>query len=187
MSWLPGCEAGPQSWTTHPRGVRNRLMITLLAAESQQVTAWPQRLLLTLGVLAVSALAVWGCGAVGSDEKRWTCRCNVCPPDLSRTLRWSAGTWARPRHRTGCSGWSPAAWVPGQRLGQRGGAGRTSGTHRGIVDLPAGRPDHRHRTRPRGGGAGGGERRSGPVVLERWDTPCRRDFAPTPQKTWSGW
>lgn len=35
-------------------------MITLLAAESQQVTAWPQRLLLTLGVLAVSALAVWG-------------------------------------------------------------------------------------------------------------------------------
>lgn len=35
-------------------------MNTLLAAESQQVTAWPQRLALTAVVLAVTALAVWG-------------------------------------------------------------------------------------------------------------------------------
>lgn len=35
-------------------------MITLLAAQQQEVTAWPQRLALTLAVLAVTALAVWG-------------------------------------------------------------------------------------------------------------------------------
>ncbi len=35
-------------------------MNTLLAAESQQVTAWPQRLALTLAVIAVIALALWG-------------------------------------------------------------------------------------------------------------------------------
>ena len=35
-------------------------MENLLAAESQQVTAWPQRLALTLAVVAVIALAVWG-------------------------------------------------------------------------------------------------------------------------------
>ncbi len=35
-------------------------MNSLLAAESQQVTEWPQRLGLTAVVLAVTALAVWG-------------------------------------------------------------------------------------------------------------------------------
>jgi hypothetical protein len=35
-------------------------MDTLLAAESQEVTAWPQRLGLTFAVIAVIALAVWG-------------------------------------------------------------------------------------------------------------------------------
>lgn len=35
-------------------------MNILLAAEQQQVTAWPQRLVLTLVVIAVTALAVWG-------------------------------------------------------------------------------------------------------------------------------
>ena len=35
-------------------------MEILLAAESQQVTQWPQRLAFTVGVLAVIALSVWG-------------------------------------------------------------------------------------------------------------------------------
>lgn len=35
-------------------------MNLLLAAEQQQVTAWPQRLLLTAIVVAVTGLAVWG-------------------------------------------------------------------------------------------------------------------------------
>jgi len=35
-------------------------MNALLAAESQQVTAWPQRMALTAVVVAVTALAVWG-------------------------------------------------------------------------------------------------------------------------------
>ena len=35
-------------------------MSILLAAESQQVTSWPQRLALTAGVVAVIALALWG-------------------------------------------------------------------------------------------------------------------------------
>ena len=35
-------------------------MIALLAAQTQEVTAWPQRLALTAGVLAVTLLAVWG-------------------------------------------------------------------------------------------------------------------------------
>lgn len=35
-------------------------MSLLLAAEQQQVTAWPQRLVLTLVMIAVIGLAVWG-------------------------------------------------------------------------------------------------------------------------------
>lgn len=35
-------------------------MDILLAAQQQEVTAWPQRLILTLAVVAVTALAVWG-------------------------------------------------------------------------------------------------------------------------------
>lgn len=35
-------------------------MNVLLAAQQQQVTAWPQRLALTVVVVAVTALAVWG-------------------------------------------------------------------------------------------------------------------------------
>ena len=35
-------------------------MDILLAAQQQQVTAWPQRLILTAVVVAVTALAVWG-------------------------------------------------------------------------------------------------------------------------------
>lgn len=35
-------------------------MDLLLAAEQQQVTAWPQRLALTLVVVAITAMAVWG-------------------------------------------------------------------------------------------------------------------------------
>jgi hypothetical protein len=35
-------------------------MNILLAAQQQQVTAWPQRLLLTAAVVAVTALALWG-------------------------------------------------------------------------------------------------------------------------------
>ena len=124
-------------------------MITLLAAESQQVTAWPQRLLLTLGVLAVSALAVWGCGAVGSDEALDLPLQRVpagFEPDLEVVGRYLGTSPAQDWMQRVVAG---GPGCPGQRLGQRGGAGRTSGTHRGIVDLPAGRPDHRHRTRPR--------------------------------------
>lgn len=35
-------------------------MSIVLAAQSQEVTMWPQRLALTVGMLAVIALAVWG-------------------------------------------------------------------------------------------------------------------------------
>lgn len=35
-------------------------MSILLAAQSQEVTAWPQRLALTVGVVVVTVLAVWG-------------------------------------------------------------------------------------------------------------------------------
>ena len=46
----------------------------------------------------------------------------------------------------------------------------------GKIFLPA---DQITATEPAaGGGAGGGERRSGPVVLERWDTPLQTGFRP---------
>jgi hypothetical protein len=63
------------------------LLCVLLAAQQQQVTAWPQRLLLTGAVVAVTALAIWGMW------RSWRARAGVdlpvrtAPEDFSAELQ----------------------------------------------------------------------------------------------------
>ncbi len=58
-------------------------MNALLAAQQQEVTAWPQRLLLTLAVVVVTVLAVWGMWRSWHKRAQMPLPVPTIPPDFA--------------------------------------------------------------------------------------------------------